>query len=190
MFSDVDIREALTLGSIIVNPYDSKLLQPASIDVRLDRHFRIFDNYKYSEIDPSKDQTDLTRLVSVDPEGSFVLHPGSFVLASTYETVALSDEIASRFEGKSSLGRLGLITHVTAGFIDPGFSGNITLELANVAHLPIRLYPGMKIGQLCFFGLKTPASAAYGAGQFGSHYQSQIGPTPSMGFRKFTRTVI
>ena len=134
------------------------MLQPSSIDVRLDRFFRVFENHRYPHIDPAADQSDLTREVEPDGDEPFILHPGEFVLGSTYEVVSLPDDIAARVEGKSSLGRLGLLTHATAGFVDPGFSGHVTLELANVATLPIKLYPGMKIGQFCFFRLTSPAS--------------------------------
>ena len=161
-----------------------------SIDVRLDRFFRVFENHRYPHIDPAADQSDLTR--EVEPEGDepFILHPGEFVLGSTYEVVTLPDDIAARVEGKSSLGRLGLLTHSTAGFIDPGFSGHVTLELANVATLPIKLYPGMKIGQLCFFRLSSPAEHPYGSAKYGSRYQGQRGPTPSKSFQNFHRTDI
>lgn len=145
-----------------LDPLDLGMVQPSSVDVRLDRFFRLFDNHKYQHIDPSLDQPDLTRLVEVEPTEPFVLHPGEFVLGATYEVVTLPDDIAARLEGKSSLGRLGLLTHSTAGFIDPGFSGHVTLELSNVATLPITLWPGMKIGQLCFFRLSSPAEHPMG----------------------------
>ena len=141
------------------------MLQPSSIDVRLDRFFRVFENHRYPHIDPAADQSELTR--EVEPEGDepFILHPGEFVLGSTYEVVSLPDDVAARVEGKSSLGRLGLLTHATAGFVDPGFSGHVTLELANVATLPIKLYPGMKIGQFCFFRLSSPSRAPLRLGE-------------------------
>jgi dCTP deaminase len=166
------------------------MIQPSSIDVRLDKFFRVFDNHKYPHIDPAADQSDLTREVEVASDETFVLHPGEFVLGSTYEVVTLPDDIAARLEGKSSLGRLGLLTHSTAGFIDPGFSGHVTLELANVATLPIKLYPGMKIGQLCFFRLSSPADNPYGSEKYGSRYQGQRGPTPSRSHANFHRTEI
>ena len=178
LLSDRDINASLDAGRIQLDPLDRDLVQPASIDVRLDRLFRLFDNHRYSVIDPAADQSDLTHLVEVDPDQPIVLHPGEFVLGATYELVTLGDDIAARLEGKSSLGRLGLLTHSTAGFIDPGFSGHVTLELSNTATMPILLYPGMKIGQLCFFRLETPASRAYGHPDLGSHYQSQVGATP------------
>ena len=166
------------------------MVQPSSVDVRLDRYFRLFDNHKYPVIDPAQEQPDLTRLVEVDKDESFVLHPGEFVLGSTYEQVTLPDDIAARVEGKSSLGRLGLLTHATAGFVDPGFNGHVTLELSNVATLPILLWPGMKIGQMCFFRLSSPAEHPYGAAVYGSRYQGQRGPTPSRSFRNFHRSQI
>ena len=171
-----------------LDPLDLRMVQPSSVDVRLDRFFRLFDNHKYQHINPAVDQPDLTRLVEVDAMESFVLHPGEFVLGATSEAVTLPDDIAARLEGKSSLGRLGLLTHSTAGFIDPGFSGHVTLELSNVATLPITLWPGMKIGQLCFFRLSSPAEHPYGSDQYGSRYQGQRGPTASRSFQNFHRT--
>lgn len=171
-----------------LDPLDLGMVQPSSVDVRLNRFFRLFDNHKYQHIDPAVDQPDLTRLVEVDAMESFVLHPGEFVLGATYEAVTLPDDIAARLEGKSSLGRLGLLTHSTAGFIDPGFSGHVTLELSNVATLPITLWPGMKIGQLCFFRLSSPAEHPYGSDKYGSRYQGQRGPTASRSFQNFHRT--
>lgn len=171
-----------------LDPLDLGMVQPSSVDVRLDRFFRLFDNHKYQHIDPSLDQPDLTRLVEVDATEPFVLHPGEFVLGATYEVITLPDDIAARLEGKSSLGRLGLLTHSTAGFIDPGFSGHVTLELSNVATLPITLWPGMKIGQLCFFRLTSPAEHPYGSDKYGSRYQGQRGPTASRSFQNFHRT--
>jgi len=166
------------------------MIQPSSMDVRLDRWFRVFENHKYPHIDPAIEQPDLTRLIEPEGDEPFVLHPGEFVLGSTYEVVTLPDDIAGRLEGKSSLGRLGLLTHSTAGFIDPGFSGHVTLELSNVANLPIMLHPGMKIGQLCLFRLSSPAEHPYGSAQYGSRYQGQRGPTPSRSFANFHRTQI
>lgn len=190
LLSDHDIAASLDSGRIHLDPLDRSLIQPASIDVRLDRLFRLFDNHRYSVIDPSIEQPELTRLVDVGPEEPFVLHPGEFVLGATYEVVTLGNDIAARLEGKSSLGRLGLLTHSTAGFIDPGFSGHVTLELSNTATMPILLYPGMKIGQLCFFNLSSPADHPYGSGEAGSHYQGQRGPTASRSHLRFSRTRI
>ena len=164
------------------------MIQPSSIDVRLDRYFRLFDNHKYPFIDPAEDQPELTRLIEVRSDEPFILHPGEFVLASTFEAVTLPDDIAARLEGKSSLGRLGLLTHSTAGFIDPGFTGHVTLELSNVATLPIKLWPGMKIGQMCFFQLSSPSERPYGSAESTSRYQGQRGPTASRSFQNFHRT--
>lgn len=188
LLSDRDIKSEIAAQRIQLSPLDLEMVQPSSIDVRIDRYFRLFDNHKYPVIDPSEDQPDLTRMIEVDPEEGFILHPGEFVLGSTYEQVTLPDDIAARLEGKSSLGRLGLLTHSTAGFIDPGFSGHVTLELSNVATLPIRLWPGMKIGQLCFFRLSTPAEQPYGSAEYGSRYLNQRGPTASRSFQNFHRT--
>jgi dCTP deaminase len=190
LLSDKDIRTEIESGRVGIEPYDPEMIQPSSIDVRLDRYFRVFENHKYPHIDPSVEQPDLTRLVEPEGDEPFILHPGEFALASTYEIVTLPDDVASRLEGKSSLGRLGLITHSTAGFIDPGFSGHVTLELANVATLPIKLYPGMKIGQLCMFRLSSPAEHPYGSAQYGSRYFGQRGPTASRSFLNFHRTKI
>ncbi|MGW4207976.1 dCTP deaminase [Lentzea sp. NPDC004789] len=188
LLSDQDLRKEVESGRLLLDPFDVEMVQPSSIDVRLDRFFRVFNNTKYTHIDPSVQQDDLTSLVEA-PEGEpFVLHPGEFVLGSTYELVTLPDDLAGRLEGKSSLGRLGLLTHSTAGFIDPGFSGHITLELSNVANLPITLHPGMKIGQLCLFKLSSPAEHPYGSKQAGSRYQGQCGPTPSRAYLNFHRT--
>jgi dCTP deaminase len=188
LLSDRDIKAEIDSERVRLEPYDPGMIQPSSIDVRLDKYFRLFDNHKYPVIDPAQDQPELTRLVEVDPADGFVLHPGEFVLGSTLETVSLPDDLAARVEGKSSLGRLGLMTHATAGFVDPGFSGHVTLELSNVATLPIILWPGMKVGQLCFFRLTSPAENPYGSEKYGSHYQGQRGPTASRSFQSFHRT--
>lgn len=190
LLSDRDIRAAIDAGAVTLDPYEPDMIQPSSIDVRLDKYFRVFDNHKYAAIDPSVEQPELTRLVEVEADKPFVLHPGEFVLGSTYESVSLPDDIAARLEGKSSLGRLGLLTHSTAGFIDPGFEGNVTLELSNTATLPIYLWPGMKIGQLCFFRLTSPAEHPYGSEKYGSRYRGQRGPTASRAFQNFYRTEV
>ncbi|MGC3994221.1 MAG: dCTP deaminase [Propionicimonas sp.] len=190
LLSDRDIRAELAAGRVVLEPYDEAMVQPSSVDVRIDRLFRLFDNHKYAVIDPAEEQPDLTHLVEVAADEPFVLHPGEFVLASTYEVVTLPDDIAARLEGKSSLGRLGLLTHSTAGFVDPGFSGHVTLELSNVATLPIKLWPGMKIGQLCFFRLSSPAEHPYGSSAYGSRYLGQRGPTASRSYLNFHRTRI
>lgn len=186
--SDRDIRESLQSGRIGLEPLELELLQPSSIDVRLDRFFRLFDNHKYAFIDPAEQQDELTRLIEVKSDEAFILHPGEFVLGSTYEFVTLPDDVAARLEGKSSLGRLGLLTHSTAGFVDPGFKGHVTLELSNVATLPIKLWPGMKIGQLCFFQLTSAAEHPYGSDKYSSRYQGQRGPTASRSYKNFYRT--
>ena len=187
LLSDRDLRKELDAGRLSIEPYDPAMLQPSSIDVRLDRYFRVFDNTKYTHIDPSMQQDELTSLVEQSGDDPFVLHPGEFVLGSTFEQVKLPDDLAGRLEGKSSLGRLGLLTHSTAGFIDPGFTGHITLELSNVANLPITLWPGMKIGQLCLFQLTSAAEHPYGSAHAGSRYQGQRGPTPSRAYLNFHR---
>lgn len=187
LLSDRDLKAEIAAQRVRVEPYDPGMIQPSSIDVRLDKFFRVFENHRYPHIDPAEEQTDLTRLIEAGDE-AFILHPGEFVLGSTYEVVSLPDDIAGRLEGKSSLGRLGLLTHSTAGFIDPGFSGHVTLELSNVATLPIKLWPGMKIGQLCLFRLSSPAEHPYGSSVYGSRYQGQRGPTPSRSHANFHRT--
>src|SRR5699024_10415291 len=161
-----------------LDPFDDEMIQPASVDVRIDRYFRLFDNHKHALIDPAIEQPDLTREVAVDPDEAYMLHPGEFVLASTYEQITLPDDVAARLEGKSSLGRLGLLTHSTAGFIDPGFQGHITLELSNMATLPVALWPGMKIGQLCFFRLSSTSARPYGSAGNLNRYLGQRGPGP------------
>jgi dCTP deaminase len=186
--SDRDIRASIEAGQIGLEPLDMSLLQPSSFDVRIDRFFRLFDNHKYAHIDPAEQQDDLTRLVEVAPDEPFILHPGEFVLGSTYEFVKLPDNVAARLEGKSSLGRLGLVTHSTAGFVDPGFNGHVTLELSNMATLPIKLWPGMKIGQLCFFQLSSPSETPYGSDKYLNRYQGQRGPTASRSYMNFYRT--
>ncbi|MFR9730492.1 dCTP deaminase [Saccharopolyspora sp. MS10] len=187
LLSDRDLRKELDEGRLELDPFDVAMIQPSSIDVRLDRFFRVFDNSKYTHIDPAQQQDELTSAVEVTGDDPFVLHPGEFVLGSTYECVRLPEDLAGRLEGKSSLGRLGLLTHSTAGFIDPGFTGHITLELSNVANLPITLWPGMKIGQLCLFRLSSPAEHPYGTTRAGSRYQGQRGPTPSRAHLNFQR---
>lgn len=190
LLSDVDIRREVSGGRVVVEPFDATMIQPSSIDVRLDRYFRVFENHRYPYIDPSVEQPELTRMVEAVGDEPFILHPGEFVLASTFEVITLPDDVAGRLEGKSSLGRLGLLTHSTAGFIDPGFSGHVTLELSNVATLPIKLWPGMKIGQLCLFRLESPAEHPYGSDVYGSRYQGQRGPTPSRSYLNFHRSSV
>ncbi|MGF7120196.1 dCTP deaminase [Rhodococcus sp. TAF43] len=185
LLSDRDIRAEISSGRLGIDPFDPEMVQPSSVDVRLDGLFRVFDNTKYTHIDPALRQDELTSLVEPTAGEPFVLHPGEFVLGSTLEVCTLPDDLAGRLEGKSSLGRLGLLTHSTAGFIDPGFSGHITLELSNVANLPITLWPGMKIGQLCLLRLTSAAENPYGSSVVGSKYQGQRGPTPSKAYLNF-----
>ena len=185
LLSDRDIRAAIDSGSLGIEPYEPGNVQPSSVDVRLDRFFRVFNNSKYTHIDPKLQQDELTSLVEVEEGDAFVLHPGEFVLASTLEKFTLPDNLAGRLEGKSSLGRLGLLTHSTAGFIDPGFSGYVTLELSNVANLPMTLWPGMKVGQMAIFRMSSPAEVPYGTGSLGSKDQGQRGPTPSRAYLNF-----
>ncbi|GGN39730.1 dCTP deaminase [Actinoplanes campanulatus] len=185
LLSDRDLTAEIEAGGLSLEPFEPSLVQPSSIDVRLDRMFRVFNNHLYTHIDPAEQQDDLTAPVEVEDGQPFVLHPGEFVLASTLEAVTLGVELAARLEGKSSLGRLGLLTHSTAGFIDPGFSGHVTLELSNVATLPIKLWPGMSIGQLCVFRLSSPAEHPYGSDVYGSRYQGQRGPTASRSYVRF-----
>ena len=185
LLSDRDIKAEIDGGRVRLQPYDEAMVQPSSIDVRLDKYFRLFDNHKYPFIDPAEEQPDLTRLIEVERDEPFILHPGEFVLGSSFEIVTLPDDLAARLEGKSSLGRLGLLTHSTAGFVDPGFSGHVTLELSNAATLPIKLWPGMRVGQLCFFRLSSPTEHPYGSAKYGSRYQGQRGPTASRSFQNF-----
>ena len=187
LLSDRDLRAEVAAGRLTIDPYDEGLVQPSSIDVRLDRFFRVFENHRYPHIDPAEQQDELTREVAVNEDEPFILHPGEFVLGSTYEVIGLADDLAARLEGKSSLGRLGLLTHSTAGFIDPGFNGHVTLELSNVATLPIKLWPGMKIGQVCVLRLTSPSEHPYGSSVYGSRYQGQRGPTPSRSHLNFRR---
>jgi dCTP deaminase len=185
VLSDVTIARCLDEGRIEIEPYDSSLLQPSSVDVRVDRLFRVFHNNRYPYIDVKVEQEELTELVTVEGDYPFVLHPGEFVLGSTLERIRLPHDLVARLEGKSSLGRLGLLIHSTAGFIDPGWDGHVTLELSNVANLPITIYPGMKIGQISFMQMTEPAATPYGSSAIGSKYKGQTGPTPSRYFKNF-----
>ena len=188
ILSDVDIRKELASGRILINPLDESCIQPSSVDVHVDAQFRVFANSRYPYIDVRKPMPDLTELVEVAEDQPFILHPGEFVLGSTLERVGLPDDVVARLEGKSSLGRLGLLIHSTAGYVDPGWDGYLTLELSNVANLPITIYPGMKIGQISFFRLTTPAEVPYGSSGTRSKYQGQRGPTPSRFFEEFRQT--
>ncbi|MER3452546.1 MAG: dCTP deaminase [Armatimonadota bacterium] len=185
ILSDRSIREELAAGRIVIDPLDPRCIQPSSVDLHLDRFFRVFLNHTMRVIDVKEDQEELTELVEIKPDDAFILHPGEFVLGSTHERVILPGDLVGRLEGKSSLGRLGLLIHSTAGFVDPGFEGHLTLELSNVANLPITLYPGMKIGQISFLRMTTPAEQPYGTRAIGSKYQGQRGPTPSRYFENF-----
>ena len=187
VLSDRTIRRLLDEGRIGIEPYEEELLQPSSVDVRVDKLFRVFRNSRYPFIDVKQEMEELTELVEVEPDEAFILHPGEFVLGSTLERITLPDDLVARLEGKSSLGRLGLLIHSTAGFIDPGWDGHVTLELSNVANLPITIYYGMKIGQVSFVQLSEPAEHPYGTGDLGSKYQGQIGPTPSRYWKNFQR---
>ena len=185
ILSDTSIREALEAGDIVIEPLDEGAVQPSSVDLHVDRYFRVFRNDTTPFIDPKQPQEDLTELVEVDDDGSFILHPGEFVLGSTLERVALGPDLVARLEGKSSLGRLGLLIHSTAGFVDAGWDGHLTLELSNVANLPIAIYPGMKIGQISFLRMTSEASEPYGSKGKRSKYQGQRGPTPSRYYLNF-----
>jgi len=185
VLSDRTIRRLLDEGRIGIDPYAPELMQPSSVDVRVDRYFRVFRNSRYPYIDVKANQEDLTELVEVDDDEAFILHPGEFVLGATLERLTLGVDLVARLEGKSSLGRLGLQVHSTAGFVDPGFDGHVTLELANVSNLPITLYPAMKVGQVSFLAMTTAAEKPYGTSGLGSKYQGQVGPTPSEYWRNF-----
>jgi dCTP deaminase len=186
ILSDRSIREELDAGRIVIDPLLPKSIQPSSVDLHIDRYFRVFRNHTMGHIDVKQNLEDLTELVEIAEEDTFMLHPGEFVLGSTLERVALPTDLVARLEGKSSLGRLGLLIHSTAGFVDAGWDGQLTLELSNVANLPITLYPGMKIGQISFIRMTTPADVPYGSAEVGSKYQGQRGPRPSRYWENFT----
>src|SRR3954462_5523094 len=185
VLSDRSIRQEVEDGWIVIDPYEERLIQPSSVDVRVDRRFRVFRNSRYPFIDVRKPMDELTEPVEVEGEEPFILHPGEFVLGQTLERVTLPDDLVARLEGKSSLGRLGLLIHSTAGFVDPGFGGNITLELSNVANLPLTIYPGMPIGQISFMRMDQAVENPYGAGKNASKYQGQAEPTPSRFYLNF-----
>ena len=187
ILSDRTIREALASGRITIDPLGDDCVQPSSVDLHVDRYFRLFRNHSQPVIDVKEDQENLSELVEIREEEALILHPGEFVLGSTLERVALPADLVGRLEGKSSLGRLGLLIHSTAGFVDAGWDGHLTLELSNVANLPITVYPGMKIGQISFLEMTTAADIPYGASEIGSKYQHQRGPTPSRYFENFRR---
>jgi len=185
VLSDRSIKEELEAGRIVIDPLGKDCIQPSSVDLHVDRYFRLFRNHTMRVIDVKQDLEDLTELVEV-PEGeALILHPGEFLLGSTLERVSLPADLVARLEGKSSLGRLGLLIHSTAGFVDAGWDGHLTLELSNVANLPITIYPDMKIGQISFLRMSTPAEQPYGSQGLGSKYQGQRGPTPSRYFENF-----
>jgi dCTP deaminase len=187
VLSDRTIRSELQTGRIVIEPFDEGLIQPSSVDVRVDRRFRVFQNSRYPYIDVRAPMDDLTELVEVHDGEPFILHPGEFVLGQTLERVTLPDDLVARLEGKSSLGRLGLLIHSTAGFVDSGFSGNLTLELSNVANLPITIYEGMLIGQISFMRMDGPVERPYGSRDKGSKYQGQAEPTPSRFYLNFDK---
>ena len=185
VLSDRTIKAEVAAGRIVIDPYEEGLIQPSSVDVRVDRKFRVFRNSRYPYIDVRQPMEDLTELVEIEGQEPFILHPGEFVLGQTLESIALPDDVVARLEGKSSLGRLGLLIHSTAGFVDPCFEGNLTLELSNVANLPITIYHGMPIGQISFMRMDGPVDVPYGASEAGSKYQGQAEPTPSRFYRNF-----
>lgn len=187
VLSDRDIRAEIASGRIVIDPFIPEAVQPSSVDLHLDRRFRVFRNSRYPYIDVRADQPELTELVEIGGDDPFILHPGEFVLGSTFERVQLPNDMVARLEGKSSLGRLGLLIHSTAGYVDPGWEGNLTLELSNVANLPITLYDGMKIGQISFQRLSSPAEVGYGDASIGSKYRGQRDPTASLYHRDFER---
>ena len=187
VLSDRDIRAAIEAGEVVIKPYDPQDLQPSSVDLHLDRRFRVFRNNRYPYIDVRSPQPDLTEMLSVADDEPFILHPGEFVLGQVLEWVELPDNLVSRLEGKSSLGRLGLLIHSTAGYVDPGWKGNLTLELSNVASLPITIYHGMPIGQISFMRMDGPVERPYGSGETGSKYQGQAEPTPSRFYLNFNK---
>jgi dCTP deaminase len=187
VLSDRSIREEIEGGRIVIDPFDERLVQPSSVDVRVDRRFRVFHNSRYPYIDVRQPMDDLTELVVKEGDEPFILHPGEFVLGQTLERVTLPDDLVARLEGKSSLGRMGLLIHSTAGFVDAGFSGNLTLELSNVANLPITIIHGMPIGQLSFMRMDGPVERPYGSRETQNKYQGQTEPTASRFYLNFDR---
>lgn len=185
VLSDRTIKEEIAKGRVVIEPLGERCIQPASVDVHLDHQILVFRNSRRPFIDVKGDMSDLTEMIEIDDGSPFMLHPGEFVLASTLEYISIPDDLVSRLEGKSSLGRIGLLIHSTAGYVDPGWKGHLTLELSNVANLPVTLYYGMKIGQLSFLRLSTPADQVYGSDGLGSKYQGQIEPTASRMFQDF-----
>jgi dCTP deaminase len=185
VLSDRTIKAQLAVGRIVISPLDENDIQPSSVDLHVDRKFRVFRGQRHPYIDVRAPMVDLTELVEIPDDQPFILHPGEFVLGSTLEHIGLPDDLVARLEGKSSLGRLGLLIHSTAGYVDPGWNGNLTLELSNVANLPITIYYGMKIGQISFIQMTTPVDRPYGSESLGSRYYGQTDPTPSRFFQDF-----
>jgi dCTP deaminase len=179
ILSDASIKAQITSGRLIIDPFDLKLVQPSSVDLRLDRRFLVFRNTRRAYLDVKERADDLMESITPDEGEPIVLHPTEFILGSTVETVTIPDDLVGRLEGRSSVGRLGIVIHSTAGYIDPGFSGQITLEIANLANIPVRLYPGMRIAQISFSQMTSPAETPYGQRGLGSKYQGQASPTPS-----------
>ena len=179
VLSDGTIRRLVADGRVVIDPWDPDMVQPASVDLRLGDSFRVFHNHLAPAIDLDRPPEHLTELIVIDPDKSFVIHPGEFVLGATLERVQLPDDVVARIEGKSSLGRLGLIVHATAGFVDPGFEGTLTLEITNLTRIPIILWPGKPIAQLSFMALDRPAERPYGHPELGSHYNGQVAATES-----------
>ena len=179
VLSDGTIRRLVAEGRVVIDPWDPDMVQPASVDLRLGDSFRVFHNHLAPAIDLDRPPEHLTELIMIRPDESFVIHPGEFVLGATLERVILPDDVVARIEGKSSLGRLGLIVHATAGFVDPGFAGTLTLEITNLTRIPIILWPGKPIAQLSFMALDRPAERPYGHPDLGSHYHGQVAATES-----------
>ena len=187
VLSDRTIKEQLAAGRIVIRPFDPNDVQPASVDLHLDRRVLVFRNNKDPFIDLRKAMPDLTEPLDIPEDRPFILHPGEFVLGSTLEHIEIPNDIVARLEGKSSLGRIGLLIHSTAGYVDPGWKGHLTLELTNVARLPVTLYYRMRIGQISFLQLTTEVDRPYGSKELGSRYQGQTDPTASRAHLDFDR---
>ena len=186
VLSDKTILECIKRVDIVITPLDEDDVQPASVDLHFDDKVLVFSNSLRPYIDVRDSLEDLTEVVQIDENTPFILHPGEFVLGSTSEHIELPAHLVARLEGKSSLGRLGLVIHSTAGFVDPGWKGHLTLELSNLSNLPITLFHGMKIGQISFLELTTPATRLYGSKELGSKYQGQSDPTPSKYYENYS----
>jgi dCTP deaminase len=185
VLSDRSIREEIEKGQLVVEPLDLSCIQPSSVDLHLDRVFRVFRLHRRPYIDVSQPTDDITERVEIGEKEPFIISPGEFVLANTLESISLPDHIVARLDGKSSLGRLGLLIHATAGYVDPGWTGKLTLELSNVAKMPIAVYYGMKIAQISFLRMTTPVERPYGSSGLGSKYQGQQEPTASRSYEDF-----